>query len=420
MLAKNQKKSLSILTSATINQSTLTMRDFKLYFTVFLGIDNIKFSKFKSLKGMEVGLCTNIASCNLNLEPTISIFQKTKNFKLKAIFATEHGIYGALQDQKKTDNFYDRTKRIMVYSLYNYKVVPDNEVLRKLDCLVIDLQDIGTRYYTFLWSSLLLIEQLARLKKKIVVLDRPNPLNGETIEGPVLDPKFSSFVGLYPIPVRHGLTIGELCNLINSEYRLDAEIEVVMMKGWHRHQYHNDTDLFWTMPSPNMPSFRTALVYPGMCLLEGTNISEGRGLTKPFEIFGAPWIDPFQLSTVLSTKKMPGVRFRPTFFIPTFNKYKNMLCGGIQIYVSNLKTFRPVFSGLLIIKTIRNLYADKFQWRKPPYEFERHRLPFDILIGNAWVREAIERNESMIKIEERWQAGLNEFKKIRNKYFLYD
>ena len=390
-----------------------------LYFNVFLGIDSIVSNRFKLLKDMNVGLCTNISACDSRLRPTIAIFRQQKKFKLKTIFAPEHGLYGALQDQKKSKDFYDRRRRIRIHSLYGKRLVPDIEIVKKLDSIVIDLQDIGTRYYTFVWSAMLLIKQCAPLKKKIIILDRPNPLNGNTVEGPVLEQDFSSFVGLYPIPVRHGLTIAELCKLINAEYNIGADIDVIMMREWQRRYYYDDTGLPWTTPSPNMPSLKTALVYPGMCLLEGTNVSEGRGTTRPFEVFGAPWIDPFRLTEAIKNGKPPGVNFRPTFFKPTFNKFKNELCGGIQIYIEDIKKFRSVKTGLEIIKIIKTLYPHKFRWRKPPYEFEKKKLPFDILIGNSWIREAIDSKISISLIKKKWQKNLNRFKKIRKRYLLY-
>lgn len=387
---------------------------------MYSGINTLIFNKFKPLIGARVGLCTNISSCDSYMRPTIQLFSRDKTLKLKAVFAPEHGLYGALQDQVKADDHYDKDKKIKVYSLYGRKLAPDINILKNIDTLVIDLQDIGSRYYTFLWSALLMIKQMAKLKKKTFILDRLNPLNGDTVQGPVLEPEFSSFVGLYPIPIRHGMTIGELCNLINNEFNLGAEIKIIKMKSWLRRYYFSDSELPWTVPSPNMPTFRTALVYPGMCLLEGTNISEGRGTTNPFEIFGAPWIDPFCFVKTIKSKKITGVNFRPTYFMPTFNKYKSKLCGGAQIYVINIKKFNPVTMGLEIIKTIKNLYPDKFKWQKPPYEYERHKLPFDILVGNSWIRRAIEKNKSIASIKNRWDQDLSKFKKVRKKYLIYD
>jgi uncharacterized protein YbbC (DUF1343 family) len=386
---------------------------------MLLGIDVLSADHFKLLNGMKIGLCSNISACNSQLQPTMILFEHQRNFTLDVVFTPEHGLFGALQDQKKSSDFFDKKKNIKIHSLYGKRLAPDITAIKKLDCIVIDLQDIGTRYYTFSWSAVLLIQQCALLKKKIIILDRPNPLNGVTLEGPVLEPRFSSFVGLYPIPVRHGLTLGELCTLISAEFNIPVDITVVKMKLWQRHYYFDDTKLPWTMPSPNMPGLSTALVYPGMCLVEGTNVSEGRGTTRPFETIGAPWIDPFLLVASLKKETVPGVQVRPTFFIPTFNKYKNELCGGLHIYVHNRKKFNSVLTGLTIIKIIKKLYPDKFRWRTPPYEFEKKKFPFDILIGNEWVRRALNRTEPIAEMRKKWMKELMGFKKIRKKYLLY-
>jgi uncharacterized protein YbbC (DUF1343 family) len=340
--------------------------------------------------------------------------------KLRALFAPEHGLHGALQDQITAQDYFDHSRKITVYSLYSKSLADEEKIKKQIDCLVIDLQDIGSRYYTFLWSAMLLIEQMERLEKKIYILDRPNPLTGKKVAGPVLEKDHISFVGLYPIPIQHGMTIAELCTMIAYEMWCTAEIEVIPMKGWSRAWSFSETGLQWTIPSPNMPSYETALVYPGMCLLEGTNVSEGRGTTRPFEVFGAPWIDADLLTQVLQKKTIPGARFRPAYFIPTFSKYAGKLCRGAQLYVTGRKVFDPVTAALEIIATIRYLYLKKFKWRKPPYEFEKKRMPFDILIGNSWVRNAIEDNDSISTIKQRWQDGLRNFRHRRKKHLLYD
>ncbi len=292
--------------------------------------------------------------------------------------------------------------------------------MKGIDIAVVDLVDIGSRYYTFVWSALLLLRQIAKSGKRILILDRPNPLNGVTVQGPLLEPQFASFVGLYPLPVRHGMTIGEMCHMINKEHNLNADLMIIKIQGWKRKYYFPDCGLRWTVPSPNMPSFETACVYPGMCLLEATNVSEGRGTTKPFEIFGAPWIDEDLLVRELNQKKIVGVAFRPLKFIPTFHKYQGRLCGGAQVYVTDLKRFNPVCTGLEIISAIKRLFPRKFAWRKPPYEFEKSKMPFDILIGNAWIRKAIEKGESVASMKKHWQDDLRQFKKRRLQYLFYD
>jgi uncharacterized protein YbbC (DUF1343 family) len=235
-----------------------------------------------------------------------------------------------------------------------------------------------------------------------------------------LDRRFTSFVGLYPLPVRHGLTIGEALCLINSEYGINAEVEIVKMTGWKRKMSFPQTGLFWTAPSPNMPSFDTALVYPGMCLIEGTNVSEGRGTTRPFEIFGAPWINAGDLARVLNGKKIKGAHFRPLQFMPTFHKYKSMKCQGCQIHVTDLETFKPFNAGLDVLRTLCEMYPRRFAWRRPPYEFERQLLPFDILAGNGWIRQAMEKGKTIAAIEHMWVNELETFKKTRSRYLIYE
>jgi uncharacterized protein YbbC (DUF1343 family) len=396
----------------------LTVWFFVLYFIVLLGIDTLEASNFRPIKDMRIGLLTNISCCDSKLKPTISVFENSRNFELTAIFAPEHGIYSAAQDQVSIPHA-RYGKKIAVFSLYGKHRKPTLNAIKQLDAIVIDLPDIGTRYYTFLWSAMLMIEQAAHAQRKVFILDRPNPLNGTIVQGPVIDPGFESFVGLYSIAIRHGMTIGEICNMLNDGHRLDADIAVIKMKGWRRNQYMDNTKPHWTMPSPNMPYFATALVYPGMCLLEGTNVSEGRGTTRPFEIFGAPWLDPYRLADRLNEKCIPGVRFRPTYFQPTFHKYQGTLCGGIHIYVANRTAFNPVTAGLEIIRSIKRLFPRHFRWRQPPYEFERKKRPFDILIGNSWIRKAIDNAKTTNAIQTRWQPDLKKFKTARKKYLLY-
>jgi len=390
-----------------------------LYYIVLLGIDRLIKDDFRPVQSMKIGLLSNMSCCDSSLRPTIFLFETSKKTKLKALFAPEHGLFAALQDQVKSPDSRYR-KELAIFSLYGRKRKPTLQTLKRLDAIIIDLPDIGTRYYTFLWSAILMIIEAAKIQKKVFVLDRPNPINGVTVQGPLIDSGFESFVGLYSLPVRHGMTIGEICNLLNEEYNLAADISIIKLQGWSRRTYGDETDNFWTIPSPNMPHLSTALVYPGMCLFEGTNISEGRGTTRPFELFGAPWIRPHQLVNALDKCSVPGVAFRPAFFIPTFNKYSGQICGGAAIHVTNRRQFAPVTTGIQIIKQIYQLYPDKFQWRQPPYEFEKKKMPFDILIGNDWVRKEIEKHTSIHSIERQWHPELLKFRRLRSKYLLYE
>ena len=389
-----------------------------LYFPVLLGIDRLVADDFKPLKGMKIGLLSMSSCCDSRLIPTISLLTNTRKTQTVALFAPEHGLHGAAQDQIPIPHATHDTG-INIYSLYGRRRKPALEALEGTDALVIDLQDVGSRYYTFLWSAMLAIEQAAKLGKTVFVLDRPNPINGIDVEGPVLDPSFVSFVGLYAIPIRHGMTIGEMCNMLNHTHRLKAELEIIKMKGWQRRSYYDETPLFWTIPSPNMPSISTALVYPGMCLIEGTNISEGRGTTRPFELVGAPWIDTPRLLRELKKKRIPGVAFRPAHFTPTFHKYRGELCSGLQMYVENRRRFKPVTTALELIRSLYRLFPDHFRWRNPPYEYEKEKMPFDILIGNRWIREGIEHGTSVRTLKEGWISELQKYKTLRKKYLLY-
>jgi uncharacterized protein YbbC (DUF1343 family) len=254
-------------------------------------------------------------------------------------------------------------------------------MLESLDVLLVDLQDIGSRYYTFIWTLYLCMRACERYGTAVIVLDRPNPINGVMTEGPVLEPSYKSFVGMHPIPVRHGRTIGELAQQFRDEAFPKCELSVLPMKNWERAMWFDETGLPWVMPSPNMPTVETATVYAGMCLFEGTNISEGRGTTRPFEIFGAPFIDSEKLCTELNALKLPGAFFRENYFQPTFQKFAGHLCGGAQIHVIDRECFQPFRMAVEIIKHIRKTYPEHFQWKQPPYEYEWKRLPIEILIG---------------------------------------
>jgi len=271
--------------------------------------------------------------------------------------------------------------RIPVYSLYGENREPTAEMLQGLDVLLVDLQDIGARYYTFIWTLYLCMRACEQSGVAVVVLDRPNPINGVITEGPVLNAECKSFVGMHPIPVRHGKTIGELAQQFRDEAFPKCELSILTMKTWKRQMWFDQTGLPWVMPSPNMATLDTATVYPGMCLLEGTNISEGRGTTRPFEIFGAPFVNAEKLCGELNALNLPGVFFRENYFQPTFHKFAGELCGGAQLHVIDRETFQPFLTGVEIIKRIRKIHAEHFQWRQPPYEYEWKQLPIEILIG---------------------------------------
>jgi uncharacterized protein YbbC (DUF1343 family) len=292
-------------------------------------------------------------------------------------------------------------------------------MLRGLDVLVVDLQDVGSRYYTFVWTMALAMRACARAGVEVVVLDRPNPLGGEIVEGNVPDPAFASFVGLYPLPVRHALTIGEIARWLGLAHGLRPRLHVVPMRAWRRRMLWEDTGVPWVPPSPNMPTPDTARVYPGGCLYEGTNLSEGRGTTRPFEWVGAPYLDGHRYASMLETARLPGVRFRPARFMPTFHKWAGRLCGGVQIHVTDRDRFKPFLTGLALIATARRLAPRQFAWRRPPYEFERRKLPIDILLGTDRIRRSIERGHGLRDVEREWAADLARWRRRRAPVLLY-
>jgi uncharacterized protein YbbC (DUF1343 family) len=292
-------------------------------------------------------------------------------------------------------------------------------MLHGLDAVVVDLQDVGARYYTFVWTMALTMRACAQAGIRVIVLDRPNPLGGEVVEGNIPEPAFASFVGLYPVAARHGMTIGELASYLNVEHALGCDLTVVPMRGWRRRMMWEDTDLPWVPPSPNMPTPDTARVYPGGCLLEATNLSEGRGTTRPFEWVGAPFLDAHRYAQVMNDQRLPGVRFRPARFLPTFHKWSDRLCGGVQVHVTDATRFKPFLTGLGLIAAARTLAPDRFAWRRPPYEFERVRLPFDVLCGTGAIRRALERGRRLDDIERGWRAPLARWKRRRARYLLY-
>jgi uncharacterized protein YbbC (DUF1343 family) len=292
-------------------------------------------------------------------------------------------------------------------------------MLNGVDVLVFDLQDVGARYYTYIQTLALVMKACREQGKSLVVLDRPNPINGVDTEGTVLDPDFSSFVGLYPLAIRHGLTVGELALYLNLEFQIDCRLEIVKMQGWTRDMFFSETQLPWVLPSPNMPTLETALVYPGMCLLEGTNVSEGRGTTRPFELSGAPWITPARMVEQLDRMDLPGVVFRPVHFTPTFHKWAGERIGGVQIHVSDRAAFRPVLTGLALLTLYRQMGEDRFAWKSPPYEYEEEKLPIDILCGTDRIRHLIEAGAGLDELEGSWRTELEEFREVRQKYLLY-
>jgi uncharacterized protein YbbC (DUF1343 family) len=374
----------------------------------------------RALKGARTGLLVHPASVNRNLEHAFHLFSKSGRLKLKALFGPQHGIYGQTQDNMiEWKGFREGGTGLPVSSLYGEQRKPAPEMLEGIDVLAIDLQDVGARYYTFIWTMELCMEACAEGGKAILVLDRPNPIGGHLMEGPVLEPAYSSFVGLRSLPVRHGMTIGEIAAYLKDVFHPSLDLHILPMEGWKRRFWFDDCDLPWVLPSPNMPTLETATVYPGMCLLEGTTLSEGRGTTRPFEIFGAPYVEPEKLVKRLNQFELPGVIFRPLYFEPTFQKHAGKLCGGAQLHVTEREKFRPFKTAVAILKAIRELHPKKALWRKPPYEYETRKRPIDILAGTNRLREEIERETALDKMEEWWWEDCRCFNRIRKNYLLY-
>lgn len=386
------------------------------------GLDLVKRMWPGELEGARIGLVVHPASVDRKLTHAVDIFRKMKSAELKTLFGPQHGIMGETQDNMvEWEGYTDRRTKLPVFSLYGAVRKPDPEMLKGIDALVVDLQDIGSRYYTFIWTLDHCMTSCAELDKSVIVLDRPNPLGGNTVEGPVLKNGFESFVGLKPLPVRHGMTMGEIGRYLKHEFYPSLDYFVIPAQGWIRDKWFDSTGLPWVMPSPNMPLLDTATVYPGMCLLEGTNLSEGRGTTRPFEIFGAPFIDPYKMVRKLDSFKLQGVHFRPIHFQPTFQKYAGQLCGGAQVHVLRREKFLPFKTAVAILLTVRELYGSTFRWKEPPYEYETVKLPIDILAGTDRLRLEIDAGTSLEDMEEWWEEDCESFRTThRRNYLIYD
>jgi len=381
--------------------------------SVKTGLDNI--DSYRHLfEGKRVGIITNHTAYNSRGRHIMDVFRGMSNVQVTAFFSPEHGIHGLEEAGIHIENVNDPNYQAPVYSLYGKTRKPTREMLENVDVLVFDIQDIGARFYTYIYTMSLAMEAAAEYGKRFVVLDRPNLINGLQIEGNILKPEFASFVGLYPIPVRHGMSVGELSRMFNEQGWLKdsvkADLVVVPMRGWRRGMWYDRTGLKFIKPSPNMVSLETATVYPGLCLLEGTNISEGRGTLLPFTQFGAPWIDSNRLVAELNKLNLPGMRFRPASFTPVSSKYKDQQCNGVRIIVINRDLLEPYLSGVLIVSKIYQMYPNDFQWRVSH---------FDRLCGSSAIREAITNRSSLEELRDSWQAELKSFMQIRNKYLMY-
>jgi uncharacterized protein YbbC (DUF1343 family) len=387
------------------------------------GVMQLGFERLLSgnrLRGRRVGIVANPASIDRHFRHAVDRLAAADGVTLAAIFGPQHGFRSDLQDNMiESPHVEDSARRVPIYSLYSETREPTAEMLRGLDVLVIDLQDVGARIYTFIYTMANCLRACARHGVPVIVCDRPNPIGGLDVEGPVLEPGYESFVGQFALPMRHGMTIGELARLFNDEFGLGASLEVVPMEGWSRDLYWDQCPFVWVMPSPNVPTLDSAIVYPGAVLFEGTLMSEGRGTTRPFELVGAPWIDAEAFAARMNGLQLPGVYFRPAVFEPTFQKHARTTCGGCQIHVLDRRTFRPVLVGVALIREFHAVAPDRFGWRPPPYEYEHEKMPIDILAGSSALRQQIGSGVPLEEIEASWKPGIEAFHSTRNRYLSY-
>jgi uncharacterized protein YbbC (DUF1343 family) len=388
---------------------------------VRLGIERLLDGPDRSLiAGQRVGVVCNPASIDARFRHAADRFASGGDWTLSAIFGPQHGFRSDLQENMiESAHATDARRSVPVYSLYSETREPTREMLADIDVLVVDLQDAGTRIYTYVYTMANCLRAARQHGIRVVVCDRPNPIGGDAIEGPALDPAYASFVGQFPIPMRHGLTIGELARLFNDHFGIAAAVDVVPMEGWTRGMFYDDTGLPWVLPSPNIPTLDTAIVYPGTVLFEGTLLSEGRGTTKPFELVGAPWIDGDRFADQMNRRALPGVVFRPVFFEPTFHKHARETCGGCQIHVTDRKAFAPQRAAIELLVEFHREAPDRFAWRDPPYEYEHVKPPIDILYGSDRLRLAIEDGRSGAEIAGGWPRDEDAFRRLREPFLLY-
>jgi uncharacterized protein YbbC (DUF1343 family) len=384
------------------------------------GIEVLLNDRIDLLKGQKIGLVCNQASVLPDLKHAADVFHEHPNIELTTLFGPQHGIRGDVQDNMvETDHTNDPRTNLPVYSLYSETREPTEAMLLDVDTIVFDLQDVGCRIYTFNYTMANCMRAAKKHGKRVVVCDRPNPINGVTLEGNVTEHEFTSFVGQFEIPTRHAMTTGELAQMFNDHFGIGCELEVIPMEGWNREMWFEDTGLIWVMPSPNIPTVDTCVVFPATVHVEGTEMSEGRGTTRVFELNGAPYIDPWAWVAELEKFNFPGAKFRQTYFQPTFQKHAKVTCGGLQLHVTDREKFTPVIVGIAMIKTAHDLYPEQFQWKQDAYEYEFDKNPFDVISGTDKIRNAIEAGASMTEIAQGWDEGLGVFRELSKKYLLY-
>ncbi|HEV7377584.1 MAG TPA: DUF1343 domain-containing protein [Pyrinomonadaceae bacterium] len=388
--------------------------------TTVLGLEKLLGERQDLLRGARVGLVCNQSSVDHGLRHAADLLHEQSGIKLTALFGPQHGIRGDVQDNMvESKHAFDRQTGLPIYSLYSETREPTEEMLKDVDVLVFDMQDVGCRIYTFVYTLANCMRAAKRFGKRVVVCDRPNPINGEAVAGTVLEPLFASFVGQFPLATRHGMTVCELARMFNEHYGIGCELELVLMEGWSRELWLDETDAPWVIPSPNMPTLDSATVFPGAVHVEGTQLSEGRGTTRPFELIGAPYIEAEEYAKALSRLGFEGAYFRSCGFQPTFQKHAGQTCGGVQIHVTNRNAFEPVIVGVAAVKVAYDLYTEHFRWKEPPYEYVYDKNPFDVIAGTNKLREAIELGDSIESIEASWASDLEKFKTEREQFLLY-
>ncbi|MBI9076512.1 MAG: DUF1343 domain-containing protein [Desulfatibacillum sp.] len=384
------------------------------------GLDNLLESPPDWITGKRLGLLFNPASVDKDLTSAHIAIDRRFPGQLTTLFSPQHGYHAARQDNMiESEHLNDPDLGVPAYSLYSETRIPTPEMFKDIDILLIDIQDVGTRVYTFMYSMSYCMEVAKKTNKTICVLDRLNPIGGLTTEGNILRENCASFVGRYPLPMRHGLTMAELARLFNEEYGIGCDLKIIPMTGWNRSMFYEETNLTWIPPSPNLPMVESAVVYPGQVIWEGTNISEGRGTTRPFEIFGAPYLDTHALLEELHPREVPGAVLRPVAFEPLFNKWAGQLCHGFHIHVTDRKAFKPYLTALRFLSAFIKLYPNDFAWKQPPYEYEYHRLPMDLILGDREIREALENQTSPFELESHWQDNLDAFVKTASRFHIY-
>jgi uncharacterized protein YbbC (DUF1343 family) len=387
---------------------------------VATGLDRFREGYWKELKGYRLGLLSNQASLDSQLTSAREIISRLLPGQLKALFGPQHGHEGEDQDNMvETDHSRDRELNISVFSLYCQVREPSPEMLDLIDILIIDLQDVGTRVYTFASTMLNCLKAASKAGKKILILDRPNPLGGQIVEGNLLKPELYSFVGPFSLPMRHGLTMAEMARIFNQVFKIDCDLDILAMQGWNRSMIWQETGLKWIMPSPNMPLPDTAQVYPGQVIWEGTNLSEGRGTCRPFEIFGAPFLDTKLIKQKLAPETMSGCYLQEISFRPTFHKWKGEICRGFMVHILDPHSYLPYFTSIALLRGIIEIHGDRFKWGEPPYEYEFEKMPIDMILGDSNLRTEIEKGADLFELKGKWLAELKDFLEWRRVHLLY-